>query len=153
MIVKIEKSITIDAPIEQVYAYMIEPANLPEYMVTLFQVKDVKRLPNGDYNFKYTQQGIGMPFEGTGECVGHVTNERATLKLHGPFVEGAFPTKFERVEGKKTRVTSVGEYTIKSDELARLGEAVLTRYLDLLSEASFYSLKIRFEVGIPVPTR
>lgn len=151
---KIEKSVTIEAPVEEVYAYTIDPQHLPEYFVSILGVKDVKRLPNGEYTFTYTAQTLGVPAEGKGECVGHIPNERATLKLHVPGVDMTIPTTFESVPGGKTRVTGIAEYTFYEGGFAsKFSEAFLTKYLDLAGEFSMYTLKGRIELGIPAAAR
>lgn len=151
---KIEKSVTIDAPVEDVYAYAIDPEHLPEYFVSILAVKDVKRLPAGEYTFTYTAQTFGVPAEGKGECVGHVPNERAILKLHMPGVDMTIPTTFERVPGGKTRVIGTAEYTFQAGGFAsKFDEAFLMKYLDLAGELSMYTLKGRIELGIPAAAR
>lgn len=152
--VKIDKSITIDAPVEEVFAYATRPEYLPEYMVTMLAVKDVKQLPNGEDSFKYTAQMFGIQAEGAGECMGKVLNERATLKLHGAGIEFTAPTTFERVTGGKTRVTSIVEYRFADGgPFTRFDEAFLKKYLDLTGDFSFYTLKGHIELGLPVAMR
>jgi uncharacterized protein YndB with AHSA1/START domain len=46
---RFEKSIEVDAPVEQVFAYLLDPAHLPEYMTGGGVVKDIQRLPDGRY--------------------------------------------------------------------------------------------------------
>src|SRR5512146_2260988 len=151
---KIEKSMTIDAPVEEVYAYTIDPEHLPEYFVSILGVRDVKRLPNGDYTFAYTTQTFGIPAEGTGECVGRVLNERAILKLHIPGVDMTIPTRFESVQGGKTRVVATTEYNFHEGGFTtKFDETFLMKYLDLASELSMYTLKGRIEMGIPAAAR
>lgn len=153
-ILKIEKSITIDAPIEEVFDYTTKPEHLPEYFVSMLEVKDVKHLPNGDDSFKYIAQMFGIQAEGTGECKEKFPNERATLKLHGVGIEFTAPTKFERVAGGKTRVTSIAEYRFpEGTPIAKFDEAFIKKYLDLAGEFTFYTLKGRIELGVPVATR
>ena len=50
---KVEKEVTIEAHIEEVFRYIGEPSNLPEFWSSLVEVKDVKSLPNGGYNVRW----------------------------------------------------------------------------------------------------
>ena len=153
-ILKIEKTITIDAPVEEVFAYMTRPEHLPEYFVTMLTVKDVKHLPKGGDTFTYTAQMFGVPAEGKGECIDIALNERATLKLFGPGMEVTIPTKFERIASGKTRITSIAEYHFeRGGPLAKFDETFLKKFLDLGGDFSFYTLKGRIELGVPVATR
>ena len=48
---KIEKTITINAPVEKVFGYVSEPTNLPEIWPSLVEVTDVQPLPNGGKSY------------------------------------------------------------------------------------------------------
>ena len=43
---KVEKTITINAPVEKVFSYVEEPINLPEYWPSMVEVRDVEQWPN-----------------------------------------------------------------------------------------------------------
>jgi hypothetical protein len=66
----------------------------------------------------------------------------------------SFPTRFERLAGGKTRVSTTGEYRFEEGSpILKLGEAFLTRYLGIAAELSFYTAKGQIELSAPVATR
>ena len=63
-----ETTITINASVEKVFAYVNEPTNLPEVWPSMVEVKDVQRLPNGDpFNTAVARPGrdFGLYFNST----------------------------------------------------------------------------------------
>ena len=59
----INNSININAPVEKVFAYVSDPMNSPEWMVSLSEVSDVTGSGVGQhYNWKYKM--VGVPFQG-----------------------------------------------------------------------------------------
>jgi uncharacterized membrane protein len=50
---RVEKTITIDAPIEKVFEYWTEPINLLEFWPSMVEVSDVQPSPHGGSNFRW----------------------------------------------------------------------------------------------------
>ena len=46
---KVVKSVSIRAPVDQVFGYMSEPTNQVEIWPSIVEVSDVQRLPDGGY--------------------------------------------------------------------------------------------------------
>ena len=78
--VKLEKSITINAPVEKVFALLTDPRNLQEIWPSLIEVQHVTPAPKGDFNFDWVYKMAGMKIEGTSETVEYVFNERTVTK-------------------------------------------------------------------------
>ena len=57
---KLEKSITINAPVEKVFDYIHNQTNLPEIWPSLIEITDMKPLANGGWSnrWKYKMAGI-----------------------------------------------------------------------------------------------
>ena len=99
--VKIEKTITINAPVEKVFGYVSEPTNLPEIWPSFVEVKDVKLLPNGGYSFRWVYKMAGMRFKGTSEYTEHVPNQHTVMKTKGG-IESTHTTTFQpRLVGQR----------------------------------------------------
>ena len=64
---RIDKEVTVNAPIEQIFNYISEPSNPPEFWPSLMEIKDIQSLPNGGYSARWTYKMLGMRFEGTAE--------------------------------------------------------------------------------------
>jgi uncharacterized protein YndB with AHSA1/START domain len=139
--IKIEKSIVVEAPVEEVFAYTADPNHLPEYYTEVQEVKDMRRLPDGGY------AGILMPLDLTIESAELVPNER--IVLHGtwcgPMDTVTITTTFDRLDGDKTRVTYHEEHTFRGGLFGKIGEKSTTKYLDHAAEMTMAALKTRIE--------
>ena len=66
---KLEQIITIQSPVDKVFAYISEPANQVEIWPSMVEVTDVKRLPDGGYTHGWVYKMAGV---------------RLTLTKYGP---------------------------------------------------------------------
>lgn len=141
---KIEKTITIDAPVEAVFLYAADPHFAPEYYTDVNEVQNLRRLPNGGYAYRF------MPLDLTVESSELVPNERIVARgtACGPLDEITLTTTFESIEGGKTRVTSHEEHRFKGGVFARLGEKGAVKYFDRAAEMTLAALKARIESGV-----
>ncbi len=141
----VEKSRVINAPIEEVFAYTIDPMHAPEYYTGAQAISDVQRLPNGGYSFKGDFKLAGLHTEVTGENVEFVPNERLVTQARSALDDLTIAVTFERVERDKTRVTCHEEHTLHGGILGKLGEAFLASYFDHAAELTQLNLKARIE--------
>lgn len=146
--IKVEKSITIAAPIEEVFAYTTKPENLPDYWVGMRAVSDVKHLPSGGYSAKTSLRIAGLPFEGSFEYTEFVPNQRATIRGISPYGDMTMHITLAPLAGQ-TRITYVIDYLNTGGRLARLGEAFITEMRGHELDLSLEYLKLRLEVGVP----
>ncbi|HEX8982881.1 MAG TPA: SRPBCC family protein [Ktedonobacterales bacterium] len=148
--IKTEKSIVIDAPVEKVFAYVYDPANEPEYMTGVHEVKDVQRLPDGRYTYTEVSKFLGVPVDFECEYTEVIPNERIVEKVHGPGMDGHMSMGFERLETGKTRVSIVGETSLHGGPLAKFGESFLAKYFDHGSEMAIHGAKAHIEAAARV---
>jgi uncharacterized membrane protein len=139
---KVERSITIDAPVEKVCSY-IKPENLPEFWPSLVEVKDVKPLPNGGYSNNWVYKMAGMRFEGSSEDVEIVPNERLVSKTKGG-IESTQTWMF-KTEGSGTKVTFNVEYVVPIPVIGKLAEAIVVKMNEHEAELLLANLKARIE--------
>ena len=142
--VKIEKTITINAPVEKVFGYVSEPTNLLEIWPSLVEVKDVQRLPNGGHSFRWVYKMAGMRFEGSSEITEYVANQRAVTKTKGGIE--SIHTAIYQPEAGGTKVTIEVEYTVPIPLLGRLVEAFIVKQNEHEAEVYLANLKARMEV-------
>jgi uncharacterized membrane protein len=141
---KITRSITIHAPVEKVFAYMSEPANLPEVWPSMVEIKDVKPLPAGGYKFGWTYKMAGMRFEGASETTESIANQRVVTKS----TKGIASTFVWMYEPKNsgTRMTLEVEYVVPVPLLGKLAEAFIVKQNEHEAEVMLANLKARMEV-------
>jgi len=140
---KVEKTITINAPVEKVFDYIDQPTNLPEIWPSLMEIKDVQTLPNGGHTDRWVYKMAGMRFEGTTEGIEHVTNQRIVSKTKGG-VESTQTWVFQPEAGG-TKVTFEVEYNIPIPVLGKLAEAIVVKMNNREGDSILANLKTRME--------
>jgi hypothetical protein len=73
----------IDAPVEEVFAYMDLPENQTEITPSLSTVETVGRLPNGGTRASYTYRMVGIPFDGEVVATEYEPDERVVFEMTG----------------------------------------------------------------------
>jgi uncharacterized membrane protein len=141
---KIERTITINAPVEKVFEYLAQPTNLPEIWPSLVEVKDVKQTPQhvGD-TFNWIYKMAGMRFEGSTQTTEYVSNERIVTK-NTSGIPSTFVYTFEAEDGH-TRFHEEIEYTIPIPLLGKLAEAFILRQNEHEADVFLANLKARME--------
>ncbi len=140
---KLEKTITINAPVEKIFNYISQPTNLPEFWPSLVETSDVQELPNGGHSNRWVYKMAGIRLEGTSEDVEYVTNQRLVSKTKGG-VESTQTWVFQPEAGG-TKVTFEVEYNIPIPVLGKLAEAIIVKMNDREGELLLANLKARME--------
>ncbi len=140
---KLEKTITINAPVEKIFNYISQPTNLPEFWPSLVETSDVQELPNGGHSNRWVYKMAGIRLEGTSEDVEYVTNQRLVSKTKGG-VESTQTWMFQPEAGG-TKVTFEVEYTVPIPVLGKLAEAIIVKMNDREGELLLANLKARME--------
>jgi len=143
---KAEKTITINAPVEKVFGYIDEPANLPEIWPSLAEIKDVQKLPSGGNKNRWVYKMAGIRLEGTSESEDTecVPNQRLVSKTKGG-VESTQIWMFQPEAGG-TKVTFEVEYTVPIPVLGKLAEAIIVKMNEHEGEVILANLKTRMEL-------
>lgn len=140
---KIEKSIFINAPVGEVFAFMSNPENLPIIWPSLQEVKNVQPLSNDGYSYDWTYKMAGMRIEGHAEWTEFVKNQRIVDKN-----EGGIPSTFVwtyQPESNGTRVAVSVDYTIPGVVLGKLTEPIIHKMNEQEAETVLANLKARME--------
>jgi uncharacterized protein YndB with AHSA1/START domain len=141
---KVERSIQINAPVEKVYDYLVDPNNLPEIWPSLVEVKDIQRSPGGEVSsYKWTYKMAGMRFEGTTEITELVPNQRLIIKDSGG-IQGTRTTTIQPVDDG-TRLAVEQEYTVPVPLLGRLAEPFILKQNENEADVFLANLKARME--------
>lgn len=140
---KVEKTIIINAPVEKVFAFVDEPANLLEVWPSLVEVKDVERLPSGGSKFGWTYKMAGVRVEGTAEATEYIVNRRIVSESKGG-ISSTITWAFEPEDGG-TKVTNAVDYTVHLPVLRKLAESFIVRLNENEGEVLLANLKARME--------
>ena len=140
---KLEKNITINAPVEKVFGYIDGATNLPEIWPSLIEVKDVQRLPNGGHSDRFVYKMAGIRLEGTSEDIEYISNQRIVTKTKGG--ADSIQTWLFEPEASGTKVTFRVEYSVPIPVLGKLAEAVITKMNEHEGNLILANLKARME--------
>ena len=140
---KLTRTITINAPVEKVFAYASEPTNLPEIWPSMVEVKDVQPSPAGGFNFGWVYKMAGMRFEGASETTDFIPNQRAVTKsIKG--IQSTFTWTYQFGAGG-TKLTLEVEYNIPVPLLGKLVEAFILKQNEHEADVMLANLKARME--------
>jgi uncharacterized protein YndB with AHSA1/START domain len=137
----IERTITVDAPVERVWEYVDDPAHLPEIWPSMVEVKDVETLPEGGHRYHWLYKMAGMRFEGESETV-EIQPQKHIVQRN----EGEIPSTFEWTftpEGGATRIELETEYEIPQKLLGKLAEPFVRKLNEREADTFLANLKDR----------
>jgi uncharacterized protein YndB with AHSA1/START domain len=146
-VVKIEKTVIINAPVEKVFAYMTNPANLPEIWPCLVEVNDLVQTREGtgtSYNWVYKM--AGSHFEGTAEITELIPNQRLVVKDEGG-IKAIRTTTLRPVNGG-TKYTLQMEYTLPPSLLGELDPGFIQRLNECEADVVLANLKAKMEAEV-----
>lgn len=141
---KIEKSISIEAPVEKVFAYINDPTNLPEVWPSMVEVNEVNLVPEGvGSSYQWVYKMAGIRFKGTTEVIEYVANQWIIVKDKG----GIEATRSVTVQPEYggTKYTALVEYTVPIPLLGKLAEAFIRRQNENEMDMFLSNLKARLE--------
>ena len=140
---KIEKTITINAPVEKVFAYMENPANLPAIWPSMVEVKNMKTEPGGGYNYDWVYKMAGVRIEGSSKTTEHEKNKRLADKSTKG-IESEFIWDF-RSEGAGTELSVEVAYNVPVPVLGKLAESLIVKMNEREAETLMHNLKTLLE--------
>ncbi|MFC2058222.1 SRPBCC family protein [Chloroflexota bacterium] len=139
---RVEKSITINAPLEKVFDYIAEATNLLEIWPSLIDVKDLHWTINGRWA-RWAYKMAGMLFEGIAEDIEYKVNDRiVTGTKQGITSTIAWVFK---PEAEGTTVTFIVEYSVPIPILGKLAEIIINKINDHEGDLIMANLKVRME--------
>ena len=139
---KVERSITINAPVEEVFAYIDDPMNELEWIPSLVEVQDVAG-QGVETRFRWAYKMAGMRLQGESTNTEHIPNERIVTQSKGDIVS-TWTLTFEPHDGG-TKLNFVVEYTIPVPVLGKLAEALVLRQNQREADLALANIKDRME--------
>jgi uncharacterized membrane protein len=122
---KIDKTITINAPVHAVFEYIREPINLRDLCSNLIAVEDIQRLPNGGRSFKWEYKMVNVHFFGTSNTTECNVDHRLMSIIQGG-ITGSMTWLFQS-ENEWTHVTLIIEYALPSPFVQKHGVHTIAR--------------------------
>jgi uncharacterized membrane protein len=140
---RVEKSIVINAPVDTVFAFVDDPANLPSVWPALQEIKDVVVQPDGGHSSNFVYNMGGMRFSGHTDTIERVPNQLLVTQSKSG-IENTLRWGFQP-EGGGTKLTLVAEYKVPVPLVGRIAEAILLRQNEQQAETVLANLKQRME--------
>jgi uncharacterized protein YndB with AHSA1/START domain len=141
-VAKVKNGILIHAPVEEVFAYVDDPINLPEVWPSMIEATNLERLADGRKRHEWVYKMAGIRFNGRSEDVEWVSNERIVTQTSG--IDSTLVWTFQP-EGDGTRVTLETTYTIPVPVLGRLAEAITIKLNENEGAVLMANLKAKLE--------
>ena len=138
----VNNSININASVDKVFGYVVDPMNLTEWMVGITEVTDVTGSGVGQHHhWKYRM--VGIPLRGETTISEHVPNERWVADSKGG-VTSVFTFTFATHEGG-TKLDVDIDYTIPVPVLGKLAEKLVLKRNQRDIDMSMENLKDNME--------
>lgn len=139
----IERSITVEVPVKQVWEYVDDPVHLLEIWPSMVEVKDVESLPEGGHRYHWLYKMAGMRFEGDSETI-EFEPERHFVQRNTGQIPSTFDWKFTPVNGS-TKIDLRTEYEIPQSLLGKLAEPFVLKLNEREADTFLANLKDRVE--------
>lgn len=140
---KVVKSIHVEAPTQAVFTYVADSARNPEWIPSLLDVRDVKGQGLGK-TYDWTYQMAGVNLTGTSEIVAWEEGALVVSQSSGS-VTSSWRHQIEP-EGDGTRYTLTVTYEIPAKLGGALSEALLRRRNEREADLAVHNLKDHVEL-------
>ncbi len=139
---KVERTITINAPVEKVCKYLSEPTYALEYVPSMTDIRNIKGEGVGR-TYDWTYKMLGISFSGKTEVVEYTSNERYVTKSGGGIVS-TWTYSF-KAEAGGTQMNLVVDFTIPIPVLGKFAERLVRRQTEREADLAMATLKDRLE--------
>jgi uncharacterized protein YndB with AHSA1/START domain len=120
----VKKSTVINAPPERVFAYVTEPAAMPEWLAKMVEVRNVLGTGEGQ-QYEWTFKYVGLLLRGQSVVLQHVPNALVVTQSIGT-IDSTWTFNLEPHE-EGTSLTIEVEYSVPIPVLGKLAEHIAVR--------------------------
>ncbi len=139
---KLERTITINAPVEKVFAYITDSTNEREFVPSITDIRNIQGEGVGK-TYDWTYKMVGIPLRGKSKVVEYKPNERYVSKSSGGVVSTW--TWMFRSEAGGTQMNLVIEYMIPVPVLGIFGERLVLRQTEREADLAMATIKDRLQ--------
>ena len=141
---KIEKSITIEAPVKKVFEYASNAELMPEWLPGMVEVKDVNRTEEGvGSTNKWVYKMAGMRFEGETVTEEYVPEKKIVTRSKGG-VNSLWTWNFEP-HNDGTMIDLTVDYTIPIPVRGNIAEAIILKQNIREADLALANIKAKME--------
>jgi len=141
---KIDRSITINAPVKKVFEYIADPKLTPEWLPGMIETKDINQTEDGvgsTHNWVYKMSG--MTFEGKNITDEFIQDKKIVIRSEGS-IKTLWNWNFEPHDNK-TKINLSVEYTIPMPVLGKLAEKIVLKQNEREADLALSNIKAKME--------
>lgn len=141
---RVERNITINAPVNKVFDYIADPKLTPEWLPGMVEVKDIKQTEKGvgsTHNWVYKMSG--MSFEGKNITDEFTPNKKIVIRSEGR-IKTLWNWNFEP-HNNGTKIDLSVEYTIPMPVLGKIAEAMVLKQNEREANLALANIKAKME--------
>jgi len=141
---KVERSITINAPVKKVFDYIADPRLTPEWLPGMIETKDIEQTKEGvgsTHNWVYKMSG--MRFKGKNITDEFVQDKKIVIRSEGG-IKTLWNWNF-KPHGAGTKLDLSIEYTIPIPVLGKLAEAIVLKQNEKEADLAMANIKAKME--------
>ena len=141
---KIERSVTINAPVKKIFDYIADPKLQVEWLPGMIEVKDIKStkgVVGSTYKFSY--KVAGMRFEGEDIVEEYIPNKKMVTRSKGG-IESSWTWNFEPYNDG-TKVEVIVEYKVPIPVLGKIAEALVLKQNQREADHALANIKDKME--------
>jgi carbon monoxide dehydrogenase subunit G len=134
----IERSFSVKAPPERVFAFLEDHANDPQWLPDLVDSRNFTGEGTG-YQWEWTFKMAGFSFNGTGQVLEHNPPRRHVVETRGGIVS-TWDWTLEP-EGDRTQISLRMEYTVPVAALGKIAEKLLLKQNEKAADEGVVNLQ------------
>jgi uncharacterized membrane protein len=139
---KVERTVTINAPVEKVFSYIADPTKELEFIQGMTDIRKVKGLGEG-MTYEWTYKMLGISQKGSSEVTEYKSNERYVSKSSGGIVSTWTYTFTSEAGG--TKMFLCVEFSVPMPILGKFAEHVVLKQTERETDLAMATLKDRIE--------
>ena len=140
---KAHVSISINAPVDIVFNFIVNPYNMPGVWPSLIEARNVKIQDEGGYTYDWTYKMLGMSFKGSTKTIKYIPNQ-SLVDQTVKGLESKFTWTFEP-DNRATILNVEVEYNIPFPLLGKLAESIIVRQNGREAKVMFNNIKTTVE--------
>lgn len=144
---KILRELEIKAPVQKVFDMICDPKKLPEIWPNVIEIKNVKELNLGGYNYSWAYTMLGLQLEGKTQVMGFLANRRLVTKSTKG-IESIVTWSFQEDGEEESHLTFEMEYEIPASLLNRHPEQLILENNGHEVDAMLRNLKTTAELEL-----
>jgi len=143
----ITRDILVNASVDRVFDFLVDPNNLPEVWPNMIEIKNVKKSKSNDgFNFSWAYKMSGMRFEGKSETVEYIPYELLVIKSNKG-LESTITWRFQP-GAHETHLMLKIEFEIPTSLKNRMKEEIVIQENEHEVDAMIQNVKTRLELEV-----